>query len=93
MNANVDYAPIQGLDLRLSMQRIGEITDGLFPGGIDEIFNLKARYEFAGAGEDRYFIDAGLTNLLDEDYQVPSNGVWDYRPLGRGLHLTAGYGF
>ncbi len=93
LNANVDYAPIQGLDLRLSMQRIGEITDGLFPGGIDEIFNLKARYEFAGAGEDRYFIDAGLTNLLDEDYQVPSNGVWDYRPLGRGLHLTAGYGF
>jgi outer membrane cobalamin receptor len=55
--------------------------------------NLKVRYEFEFAASESVYIDAELTNLLDEDYDIYANRVWDYKPLGRALHVALGYRF
>ena len=96
VNAHIDYEPVDGLDLRLSAQRIGRIYDD--PKNEIELdpyilFNLKGRYELPLGATDSCFLDASLTNLLDEDYQIPSNVVHDYKPMGRALYVALGYRF
>ena len=42
---------------------------------------------------EQLHIDVDVTNLLDEDYEVYANRVWDYQPLGLGVHVGLGYRF
>jgi outer membrane receptor protein involved in Fe transport len=96
LNAHLDWQILEGLSGRLLFQRIGRIWDDnenkleLDP---YKLVHAKARYERRlGEGEKGY-VDLELTNALDEDYQVYANGVWDYKPLGRELHVGVGYAF
>ena len=96
LNAHLDFFPREGLSGRLSFQQVGSIWDdnaNQLELDAYQLVDLKGRYQWATAAGDQLFVDAALTNLLDEDYQVYANGVWDYQPLGRGLHLGLGYAF
>ena len=108
LNVHVDWRVLSCLNARLSAQRVGTIWDDnsntvtrddagsvVSTSELDpfNLANLKLRHEFYLAGAESVYIDADLTNLLDEDYDVYSNGVWDYQPLGRALHIALGYRF
>ena len=108
VNAHVDWQVTTQLNTRLSLQRIGTIWDDnsntvtrddagrvVSTAELDpfQLANLKVRYDISVAGAESVYIDAELTNLLDEDYDVYANGVWDYQPLGRALHVALGYRF
>ena len=101
--------PVEGLTARLSVQRVGEIwddsqnTDDANPkvsltdsqdADLDPytLVNLKARYVLP-LGSEQVYVDVDVTNLLDEDYQIYANRVWDYKPLGQALHVGLGYTF
>lgn len=108
INAHLDWQLAETLSLRLSAQRVGTIWDDnsntvtrndagavVSTAELDpyNLVNLKARYEFAYNSTETVFLDASWTNLLDEDYDVYANGVWDYKPLGSALHIAAGLRF
>lgn len=108
VNVHLDWQLLTDLSARLSAQRIGTIWDDnantvtrddagrvVSTTELDpyNLANLKVRYEFAFADAESAYLDADITNLLDEDYDVYSNGVWDYQPVGRALHVALGYRF
>ena len=91
VNAHVDWQVTTQLNTRLSLQRIGTIWDDnsntvtrddagrvVSTAELDpfQLANLKVRYDISVAGAESVYIDAELTNLLDEDYDVYANGVW-----------------
>ena len=98
VNVHADFQAMQELALRLSLQRVGEINDNASNTVLLDpynLLNLKARYDLALDSHRSYYLDAALTNLLDEDYQIPHSGEasLDFQPLGRALHLGVGYSF
>lgn len=108
VNAHVDWQVTTGLRAHLSAQRVGTIWDdntntvtrdanGAIQSTAEldpyQLVNLKLSYELPLAGDESVSLEADLTNLLDEDYDVYANGVWDYQPLGRALHIGLGYRF
>ena len=108
INAHLDWELRSDLSARLSVLRVGTIWDDNSntvtrddAGAITDtaeldpytLTNLKVRYEFEFAASESVYIDAELTNLLDEDYDIYANRVWDYKPLGRALHVALGYRF